>query len=288
MQEQKGKPVFDRTISLSSGLVLRVTITIITVLATRVVIAKRLVLLLVAVLLVGCDALHGIVGRTAPSPPVVVSVLCDASPGSSCTEDSLASTLDVVLPFVADHPGSRVQVFVMGNYAEETRLTGMVRVGAPPKPSRAARTAFRTTFLASARETLLGSALPFIHEDRVRSPILASIARVQLVVGAKEDHRLIVLSDLRESSEYCRCECQELPTTAVWQSRVRGLLPRGSLGSTRVYLTGVDLRPLASHSCPQPVERYRTLVSLFTTALTDADARVSVHTGVITTKDLED
>ena len=60
------------------------------------------------------------------------------------------------------------------------------------------------------------------------------------------------------------------------------------VGSTRVYLTGVDLRPLASHLCPQPVERYRALVRLFATALTAADARFSVHTGVITPKDLEE
>jgi hypothetical protein len=249
---------------------------------------RRVVALLATLLLLGCDALHGILGRTTLPSPVVVSILVDSSPGSSGSEDTLASTLDVVLPFVADRPGSRVQVFVMGNYAEETRLTGLVRVGAPVKPSRAARAAFRTSFIASARSTLLSSALPFIREDRVRSPILASIARVQLAVGAKEDHRLLVLSDLRESSEYCRCECQALPTSAVWQSRIRGLLPRGSLGSTRVYLTGVDLRPLASHLCPQPVERYRTLISLFATALTDADARYSVHTGVITPKDLEE
>lgn len=249
---------------------------------------NRAIALLAAILLLGCDAVHGVVGRTTPPPPVVVSILVDASPGSPGSEDTLASTLDVVLPFVVDRPGSRVQVFVMGDAAEETRLTGLVRVGSPVRSSRAARTAFRSTFLASARSMLLGSALPFIREDRVRSPILASLARVQLGVGAKEDHRLIALTDLRESSEYCRCECQELPTIPVWRSRVRGLLPRGSLGATRVYLTGVDLRPLASRVCPQTVERYRALVALFTTALTEADARVSVHTGVITAKDLED
>src|SRR5437879_3318548 len=58
--------------------------------------------------------------------PVAVDLVCDSSKGSTCTKESLAETLDAVLPVVARSSGSVLRLWVMSGTVDGAATLGTV------------------------------------------------------------------------------------------------------------------------------------------------------------------
>lgn len=160
-----------------------------------------------------CAAL-GLCDPPVPAPEVV-DVLCDGSRGSSCTQKTLAATIDVALRHVRERPGSRVRVWGQGARAEDTAVFGEVTISEAPKSSGSerARRSRLASQVASVRELLLTSAERYFALKRPRrSPVAESIARVLIADAGSARRHIIVVTDGREVSNLGDLECARLPT----------------------------------------------------------------------------
>lgn len=149
-----------------------------------------------------------------PPPPVVIDLLCDHSRGSSCSQQNLASALNVVLPTAARRPGSTVRLWLQGASFGSTSLAGQRMVERPPEPGMRAIKAFEHRWTTASLEFFMRAAQPFLESDApLRSPIgeaFGKIALAQVTPGAR--HQLVVLSDGRQFSELLGdWECSDLP-----------------------------------------------------------------------------
>lgn len=232
---------------------------------------KRLFVL--CLLAVSCDEFF----PKAPEP-LDVTIICDASVGSSCTATTLSQTLDVVLARVAQSPGSRVSLVAVADVSENSRVLGAQTIEPSRRRGRKAVEAHQRRIIASAREYFLTAADGAFHDIRKRSPLFETLARSTLTTPTAK--RVVVLvSDLREQSSYGTWECGPLPSTHDFLDLIKDVLPADSLRNTTVYLTCADVTAVDANRCAQPLSRFRHILELWTRSLEQAGAVVHHTTG---------
>lgn len=98
-------------------------------------------------------------GLTDPVPLRAerIIVLCDPSPGSSCTTQTLEAVIDEVIRHAALHPGTSAAVYGLGNSIADTRLLTTDLVRAPiAASSREALQDLRAYFVKDSFKQVTG------------------------------------------------------------------------------------------------------------------------------------
>ena len=93
---------------------------------------------LIGVAMVGCDGSSntfrtvGILDAIPPAP-IDFLLLCDPTPGSSCTAETLEATAMTVAREAAAIPGSELSLFVLGGDVGSTVKVALFTITAPPR-----------------------------------------------------------------------------------------------------------------------------------------------------------
>ena len=246
----------------------------------------------------GCDVAHSDALSTscralgfcdqAPSPPVFIDLLCDASAGSSCTRQTLERALDAVLVHVADKPGSRIRLWTLAKTVGETAAVAERTVPPATRGSARAEQAQQKRFRDAARDLLLEAADPSFSEAPARrSPLAEALSKVGLAEADGLPRVIIAITDGREVSTGLDFECGLLPSDARFLTvlRRRSLLTPGLLTRTHVEFAFAASEPIPGRGCAVQVEREVGSRALWTAALNAAGAdqvRVSSGPPVVT------
>ena len=241
-------------------------------------------LICVVVLIGACARMEDVaqeIGLKDPPapPPVTVDILCDTSPGAPCTEATLLATIEVVLPQIAQRPGSTLRLWSMGETVADTSVIGSVTSTPPAKTTVQARKAHAERFLTTARSYLQKAAEPLFATHPRRSPIAETMSKVLLSTSSGTRH-LVVITDAREVSDLSNFECGQLPKTEQWLKRlhdVRVLSP-GSLRDTHVAFIHVEYARIDRERCPVTMQRIAQTNELWRAAFQSAGANSSTIT----------
>lgn len=212
----------------------------------------------------------------APLPALAITLYCDASGGSSCTERNLASTLDQVLPDAAARPGTTVRLFMQGEDLGTTRSVESFDVPAPKSPAPRAVRFHRARVASEAKERLLRAYRESRPKGPVRrSPIAEGLGKAALSgEGDPRPRLLVVLTDGREVSRFGDFECGEItPEDAFVRNLAEArVLAPGSLRGARVFFAFFAPVPVEGGRCAVTLLRMTELQSLWRRACREAGA----------------
>lgn len=247
----------------------------------------RIVMMLVAfcLLFVGCDKEFArgtrLAAHSAPAPEEVL-IICDAGAASTCTESSFAATLDVVLPYAAARPGSRVMLWSVGEQPTDSRLVAEREVSGSKRRGLRAVQAHQRRFVADARSFFVTAAAPLFRDrKRTQTPLFETITAATLQPSSLH-RRLFLISDLREQTpRTATTECSPLPNAVRLIERLhqRGILTPGLLRDTTVHLSFVTYTSVEGERCPFDIGRFAQLQSLWRAVLQASGATVEISNG---------
>ncbi|MCC7537540.1 MAG: hypothetical protein IT379_15050 [Deltaproteobacteria bacterium] len=227
-----------------------------------------------------CEAL-GVCEAPRP-PPEDFTILCDATPGSTCGAMALDEALHAVLVRAVTRPGSAIHVWnVSDNAAEVARAT----IPEPPRRVRSAER-HRAQEVERLRRELREAATPAISAgaELRRSPVARTVTRIARSTVARGVRRhLVILSDLRELTTpggldlECPRRLPSLDRIAAYLAP-RSLLPAGSLAGRSVTIIARELPRIPTRRrCELSLRRLDELVAVWTSVLEGAGASVSVR-----------
>jgi len=241
------------------------------------------------VVLTGCDQMQSAmvqVGIADPElpPPNTVDVICDASVGSTCTRETLYTSLGSVLQYAGRRPGSTVRLWVLGMDFANSALVGEQVSTRPARKGPKIYKAHIERWTESVREYFLKAAEPFIsHPGNTRSPIAEGISKVAIYGSPGGVPRVILLiSDAREVSGFGDFECGTLPTADTFTGKAHqaGVLAPGSLTNARFLFAYVTEGEVQGHRCAFTVARAAKIRRLWEEALRRAGAtQISIGSG---------
>lgn len=210
-----------------------------------------------------------------PKPAVSVDILCDASIGSSCDQQTLGKTLDRVLSFVADREHSRVGLWTLGKNVAETERVAEQVVPAYPRGSAKAHAAHARRFQETAKAFLLAAAeRGFEGPGLRRSPLAEALSKMAMSDSSELPRVFIPITDGRDVSSLGDFECLVLPS----ESRFLGLLKRrsllvaGSLAGVKVEFAFVRSAGIPGRGCAVDMDREARIRRLWAVALRAAGA----------------
>jgi len=247
---------------------------------------RALALTVVAALAVGCTdgrtpsvlAALGLIDPATASPEHVV-VLCDNSAGSTCSPEALAQVIQAALLHLAERPGSRIALYVLGGALADTRLVWAESISTPTALRPREIEASRKAQLEQARTALLEKAQPYLGRGPLySSPLLESVLKISVLEPGV--HHVVVVSDALEESRLGHWECGHLPDPAALVARLRNerLLGEASLSGSVAFsfrtLAGVD-----RNRCPINLARSSKIESLWRAALQAGGAKRVSFTG---------
>lgn len=248
---------------------------------------QSFVLLLVLLLFLGCDRTKefarqtGLASRSAPLAEEIL-IICDGGAASTCTESSFRTTLDVVLPYAAVRPGSRVALWSVGERPTDSRQVAEREVTRPKRNGVRARQAYEKRVVTDARAFFVTAAAPLFRETRRKqTPLFETITAATLQPPSMH-RRIVLLSDLREQTpRTATTECSPLPSEALLIERLqeRGILTPGLLRNTTVHLSFVAYAPVEGERCPFDVGHFARLQHLWQAVLRASGATVHITTG---------
>lgn len=228
-----------------------------------------------------------------PQPaPVTIDILCDASSGSSCNNDSLAETVHVALGTAATHPGSTVRLWMQGRTIETTRIVGCAVSPTKRITSRHARTEAVERWVSKEMTFLTADGHAAMHGRIRRSPIAESLGEIALApVGAHQKHYIVAITDALEVSEFGEFECGRLPRPERF-ARVLAehrVLAAHALAQTDVRFCHVELHPIDSERCRASLDRAAEVRDIWTRTLRAAGAAsVEIRQGALDAIDTTD
>ncbi|MCC6217864.1 MAG: hypothetical protein IT376_23605 [Polyangiaceae bacterium] len=242
--------------------------------------AVLIAMLLVALFTTGCDGVDqtckvlGICDEPVKAA-VFIEIVCDRSSGSTCTRESLLESLERVLAFVVDRPGSHVRIWMMGSTVDKTVAVAEQTIPAVKRGSERSRRAQTAKIAASARDVLLsGAATAFEAPSVRRSPIAESVTKIALADAGSLPRKLIVLTDAREVSSLGDFECGRVPGDAQFAALLRrlSLLTPGLLTGVDVTFSYVTSTSVPGRGCIVSIDRDIRVRKLWTAALRGSGA----------------
>ena len=215
--------------------------------------------------------------------PVTIDVLCDASSGSTCSNETLAEVVGVALRATAVRPESVVRLWMQGRNIETTRLVATATSPAQRVTGRHARLVAEDRWVAKERAVFISAMTNTVPKRIRRSPIAESIGVVVLAappVGGKR--HIVVVTDALETSAFGQFECGRLPKPDHFARTLaeRHVLPPGSLKGVDVTFCHVDLGAIDGDRCAVSLSRAAEIRAIWRAALANAGAsRVEIRTG---------
>lgn len=219
---------------------------------------------------------------TPPLAPISVEYIVDASPGSGIDLRAFQEDLTVLLPVLAERPGSVLRVTGLTQDPSDRRVLGEVRSTTPSRPARRTVMAHERRFVAESTERLVTGISAYFSEARLtRSLIAESLGRALLATVPTGTRRiLVVATDGAEESDLGRFEAPRLlPTAEAFLHRLETagiLLPSSACGTLIVF---THMRPRQGSAA---LRRYDSIKALWTAAVTRAGGHVTFTTDSIT------
>lgn len=236
---------------------------------------------LLLVTIIGCDRATQFAQRTglataAPPPPEQIEVMCDSGHGSTCTQESLAMTMGVILPYVASRPGSVVRLWSVADDPADSRMIAERQSTAPKRAGVKARRAHEKRFIEESRVFFTTAARPLFEQtQRQSTPLFESLTRVALTTATRR-RQIVLISDLREETpRTARTECGPLPKN-LDALHERGILTPALLKNTTVHLSFVSFERVENDRCPADIGRFAQLQNLWRDALVASGATVHI------------
>jgi hypothetical protein len=243
--------------------------------------SRRALLLFLSIAVVGCGNAHGTIadwfGATdrADPAPLTSDILCDASAGSTCNEQTLREAVDAALHAAANRPGSAVRVWLQGGDVESTRLIAEARSEKSRITGRRARAEHESHWIKSELATISAAAAKSMRKPAHRSPIAESIGVAALAPVAPNSVReLTVISDGMEVSGFGEFECGPLPKPERFAGSLarNRVLPPGSLTNVAVRFCHFDLGGVDRGRCAASLYRAAQIRAIWQNALAAAGA----------------
>lgn len=256
-----------------------------------------LTLFAVLTLSTGCESLENLcrsveICDEEPPEPILVDLLCDTSPGSSCTQSTLKENLDQILPYLLSRPHSIIRTWNQGSAVSDTIMVSQHKITVPKKSGTQALRSYRESFLVTAKAEISSAILNLnSSEGKNRSPIIEGISKVAMAGSAGGLPRtIIIITDGRQFSSIADFECADkLPSTEEFLKKLdkNQLLEENSLTGTRIIFSFINSTPIKGRrNCSDvTIKREKHIQRLLTVALTRAGAtEIRFETGPTTFK----
>lgn len=215
------------------------------------------------------------------------ALLCDTSLLGPCSPETLAATLDVVLPAATNDGGCPVEVWMLGGTSVgDTRSLGEKVSPILAEAREKARNQAREAWQQETRSFFLRAAEPFFKVHPRRSVLAEALTKLSLAHAPDRamPTELVVISDAREVSAVGGdFECTAPPAPGVWTDRLhrRAILSPGTLAHTNVYWTHLNSGGV-SPRCPSSMQQEQLVRAAWSDALSAAGAQsVSFHSGPV-------
>ncbi|MBL8635208.1 MAG: hypothetical protein JNM40_18420 [Myxococcales bacterium] len=218
-------------------------------------------------------------------------VLCDTSLLGPCSTETLAATLDIILPAATHDGGCPVEVWMLGGTSiADTRSLGEKLSPVLAETREKTRDQARERWQQETRAFFLRAAEPYFKVHPRRSVLAEALTKLSIAhaPSGTMPTELIVISDAREVSTVGGdLECTAPPTPSVWTARLhrRAILGPGTLAHTNVYWTHLNFSG-ASSRCPASMQQELAVRAVWSHALSAAGAQsVSFHGGPVVLRD---
>jgi hypothetical protein len=230
-----------------------------------------------AVLLVGCAP----AADASPDPATTV-LICDTSPGSTCSAALLRTTAErVLLPALDGDPGAVLEVWPARGPASEAFLQ-FVAEEPPASMPKWLQDDWRNDRAGQALDSLARFESEFTNRPTT-TRLIETVAKVALTATGRPPGRLYILTDAREVSGIGDWECGRIDPEAVRRTVFEGrrLLGPESLRGTHVVFVGVTHGAVDGARCDVDIERIVLIESTWRTVLLAAGAAaVEFHPGM--------
>ena len=207
--------------------------------------------------------------------PATIDILCDASSGSTCSDEALREVAEAELCSAAARPGSVVRLWMQGRNIETTRIIATTKSPAHRATGRHARSEMENRWVAKESAAFQAAAAGVMRKRMRRSPIAESIGVVALAPPAVSGKReIVVVTDALETSAFGQFECGRLPKPERFARSLAAhhILPPGSLTGVDVKFCHVDLGGIDGGRCAVSLSRAAEVRAIWRTALAAAGA----------------
>ena len=250
--------------------------------------------LFASVTVCGCDTLHEICLEAefcdAPIPdPVLVDLVCDRTPGSTCNNQSLEQNLNQILSFIAKRPQSELRVWVLGTKVSDTVMVRSYTSTSPAKTGSKALSSHEKNFLVTTKADIISNISNTVKSSgKTRSPLIEGLSKVTMSGNSGGFPRIVILvSDGREFSKISDFECaKKLPSEKELLEKLgkKNLLKPDSLKGSQVFFSFINSSAIQGRKkCPDvTIYREQKIQDLWRGALTRAGAtQVTFETGAV-------
>ena len=222
-----------------------------------------------------------VIDATVPEP-ARYDLLCDPSPGSTCTAETLSKTVAVVVSAAIRRPGSRIIPWLMGPTGDKLSAGEAVVIGPLQGIGRRARARAQAAESLWVTTSLLGALAP-LGQVASGSPLIESVSKIRLLVADTVMPRtIVVISDGMEESPLGHFECGKLPAANAMLDRYRqqGLWGREWLRGVRVSFVYTRFEEIDRVRCRLTLERIAEIRTLWQQMVEGAGGTLDFNVGL--------
>lgn len=244
--------------------------------------------LLIAIVTIGCEQISKFISElpldqlrisdAVTEPPETIDILCDASEGSTCNEDTLRETLDSVFQHSVSRPGSKVRLWNLGANLSQTIV---VAETVSPNPVKKQKHKSKPSTWPKENIDCFITAIQaeWILPPPKQTPLAESLTKIGKMDSCGLFRRIIVLTDAREY-RLGNFECHP-PSIERWRHLLKenGALTLDSLKDVEVSFVNVSMP--AVRGCNLSLSRENRVHELWNTAMKDAGAIFSITSGSV-------
>lgn len=238
--------------------------------------------LVLVLILLGCDRSVSLSLQSASSPAEApIAVICTVRPHSTCTPETLRSSLHFVLAHATSR-GIAAELWL----SRPNEPATLIKVIPPFKSQRRASSRTlgqdRALWISATADDLIALTLPYLQaattsSDR-RQRIAEAISLVSSAHAPAGPRSIVVVTDGRESSRFGDADCKLLqPNTFV--SAVGATLPPGSLRQVSVHFWFQTKQQPKLRSCVSTPKKEKILANTWNSAVSAAGGTISFSVG---------
>lgn len=244
----------------------------------------RLALLLA---LAACDRSVSLSLQSAtPTAEAPIAVICTVRPHSTCTPETLRTSLHFVLAH-ATSLSIAAELWLSRPNEPATLLKSVTPFKSQRRASSRTLEQDRILWISATADDLVALTLPYLqtavassdHRQRIAEAI-SLVSSAHATAGARS---IVVVTDGRELSRFGDADCKLLqPNTFV--SAVGATLPRGSLRHVSVHFWFQTKQQPKLRSCVSTPKKEKILASAWEAAVSAAGGTISFSVGTSTIK----
>lgn len=214
-------------------------------------------------------------------PSETIQIVCDASLGSTCTNQSLSDIIGVVLNYLQSRPDSIIEVWNLGASVETTTI--VVKATVPVISETEDSDSDTRSWPAETKKAVLKAMRPVWDQPPTRRTPLAESLTVVARTDGVGKRTIVVLTDAREY-RIGDFECHP-PKPERWRRMLerKGALPVGSLRDYTIIFIYTNASP---ERCAANLRREARVHELWRDAMTRAGAEFRIKPGPLRQEDL--